>query len=232
MQPLVGISCDVTEASWGPRTGVAAVLPESYIRALQRAGGVALLLPHGPPTGAEAVLARLDALVLAGGDDVLPAYYDADPDPATTLGSPERDEWELGLAGEALRRDVPTLGICRGAQVLNVACGGGLVQHLPDVLGHDGHLPGPALTGAQRLALDPRSATGRALGEAPEVRCHHHQGLAALGSRLHAVAWAGDGIVEGVEHDGARFVIGAQWHPERSEGDRLFPALTEAARRP
>lgn len=231
MQPLVGISCYVTEASWGPRTDVAALLPESYVRSVQRAGGAALVLPHAPPASADAVLARLDALVLAGGDDVIPARYGAVPDPATTAGSPERDEWELALVASAVRRDLPTLAICRGAQVLNVACGGGLVQHLPDVVGHDRHLPGPTETGAQRLTLEAASTVGRVLGEAAEVRCHHHQGFAALGNGLRAVAWAGDGIVEGIEHDDARFVIGAQWHPERSKGDPLFSALADAARR-
>lgn len=230
VQPLVGISCYMTEASWGPRTGVAALLPESYVRAVHRTGGVALLLPEAPPVGVEAVAARLDALVLAGGEDVDPARYDADLNTATTVASPERDEWELALLESALRRDLPTLAICRGAQVLNVACGGGLVQHLPDVLGHDRHLPDALRTGPQRLTLDPDSTLGRVLGETADVRCHHHQGLAALGADLRAVAWAGDGIVEGVEHGEAHFVIGAQWHPEQSADGRLFAALTDAAR--
>lgn len=231
MLPVVGITCDITEASWGSRTGAsAALLPESYVRSLRRAGAVPAVLPANPPAGAEEVLSRLDALVLSGGGDVDPARYGAEQGEATAIADPERELWELALLDAALRRDLPTLAICRGAQVLNVARGGELVQHLPDVVGHDKHLPAAAGYGPQALEIDTASRIGGALGAHADARCHHHQGFGRLGSGLRAVAWARDGIVEGVELDEHSFMVGAQWHPERSDHDELFAALTAAAK--
>lgn len=229
MPPVVGITCSITKASWGSRGNEgAALLPEPYVRAVQRAGAVPLVLPASAPSAAEGVLRRLDGLVLAGGDDVDPARYGAERHGATTPAGEERELWELALLDAALGGDLPTLTICRGAQVLNVALGGDLVQHLPDVLGHDEHLPGAGSYGPQALSIDGASTTGRVLGEQVEARCHHHQGLGRLGADLRAVAWARDGIVEGVEMDGHRFMVAAQWHPERSGHDGLFEALTAA----
>lgn len=231
MSPVVGITCYITAASWGSRRAEgAALLPEPYVRAVQRAGGIPVLLPATNPSAAGGLLERLDALILSGGDDVDPARYGAEQDRATTVAGSEREHWEVGLLDTALSRELPTLAICRGAQVLNVVRGGALVQHLPDTLGHDRHLPAGAAYGPQTLKVDPTSRTGAALGERPEVRCHHHQGFGRLGRGLRAVAWAQDGIVEGVELDGRHFVVGAQWHPERSGHDELFTALTSAAR--
>lgn len=230
MTPIVGISCYVTEATWGPRTEWAALLPHTYVRLLHGVGAAPLLLPEGPPEGAAGVAARLDALVLAGGGDVDPERYGAARHPATNGVSGPRDAWEFALLNATLDGDLPVLAVCRGAQVLNVARGGDLVQHLPDVVGHEGHLADPVNYGAQRIEFAERSHIGAALGGAASVRCHHHQGFGRLGEGLRAVAWAQDGIPEGIELAGHHFAVGAQWHPERSGHDRLFAALAAAAR--
>lgn len=229
MPPVVGITCYITEASWGSRRNEGAVLlPEPYVRAVQRAGAVPAVLPASVPSSADDVVRRLDGLVLAGGGDVDPARYGAEQDKTTTPAAEEREVWELALLDAALRRDLPTLAICRGAQVLNVSCGGDLVQHLPDVVGHDGHLPGAGAYGPQTVSIETTSTMGSVFGEHTEARCHHHQGFGRLGAGLRAVAWAEDGIVEGVELDEHRFTVGVQWHPERSGHDGLFDALTAA----
>lgn len=231
VSPVVGITCDITTASWGSRSAQgAALLPEPFVRSVQRAGGVPVALPATAPSAGDKVVDRLDALILSGGGDVDPARYGAERDPATAVADTEREHWEVALLDSALSRELPTLAICRGAQVLNVVRGGDLVQHLPDALGHDRHLPGTGGYGLQPLRIESASRVAEALGERQDARCHHHQGFGKLGRGLRAIAWAQDDIVEGVELDGHRFVVGAQWHPERSGHDGLFAALTSAAK--
>lgn len=231
MAPIVGITSGIMQASWSSgTTGGAALLPETYVRAAQRAGAVPVVAPQSPPGSAESLVSGIDALVVSGGGDVDPARYAAVAGEATSVAPAEREYWEFALLDAAIRRDLPILAICRGAQVLAVACGGDLVQHLPDVLGHHDHLPGKDTYGAQSLKVDAASRIGHALGEQPMARCHHHQGFGQLGGALRPVAWAADGIVEGVELDGQRFTVGAQWHPERSGHDPLFAALVAATR--
>jgi putative glutamine amidotransferase len=232
--PIVGVSAHVELARWGAWQAPAALVSASYVQAVERAGGLAVLLPapvppHAVEAWAAAVVRRLDGLVLSGGVDVDPARYGAIPHPATASPRPDRDGWELALTAAALDARLPTLAICRGMQVLNVARGGTLVQHLPDVVGHDGHAPRPGERGVHVVRLDPASATGRLLGLEVSVPTYHHQGLAELGDGLLPVAWATDGTVEAVELTGHPELLAVQWHPEQGDDPRLFEHLLARA---
>ena len=177
-----------------------------------------------PPRRGDGVLDRLDAVVFAGGADLDPTLYGEEPHPETAGLRPERDAAELPLMRAALDRDVPLLAICRGMQVLSVVRGGSLVQHLPDVVGHDGHRPGRGVYGLHDVRLAPGSRVHQVLGEHASVPSYHHQGLASAGS-LAVTGWADDGTVEAVEEPSRRFAVGVLWHPEVSEDLRLFEAL-------
>jgi anthranilate synthase component 2/putative glutamine amidotransferase len=143
-----------------------------------------------------------------------------------------RDEWEIALTRAALRRDLPLLAICRGLQVLNVALGGSLHQHLPEVTGHEGHQPAPGVFGAVDVNTEPGTRTAGLTGPRVRVSCHHHQALARLAPGLKVTGQADDGTVEAVEVPGRAFAVGVQWHPEESSQDvRLFAALVEAGQR-
>jgi len=234
-RPVVGLTTYVEAARWGAWEQPAALLPAAYIDAVHAAGGIAVLLPPPGDGGDEAaaaavVIDRIDALIATGGPDVDPARYGADAHPETGAPRPARDGWELELCRLAVERDLPLLAICRGAQVLNVARGGTLVQHLPDAVGHAGHRPAPGTFGPTEVTLDARSAVGRILGATSTVLCSHHQALDALGRDVEAVGRAPDGTVEAVEVVGRRFALGVQWHPEQDGTDRpLFAALVAAA---
>jgi len=209
-----------------------ALLHASYLAATERGGGFAVLLPPQRAGGADEVLDRLDALVLTGGADVDPARYGEVPAERTSAPRVLRDEWEIALARAALRRDVPLLAICRGLQVLNVALGGTLHQHLPDLAGHDEHQPAPGVFGAVDVDVTPGTLTAELTGPRPRVSCHHHQALARLAPGLTVTGRAADGTVEAVEVPGQSFAIGVQWHPEENtQDDRLFAALASAGQR-
>jgi len=247
-RPVVGLTTYVEAARWGAWEQPAALLPATYLDAVDAAGGIAVLLPPpsddgagsdaaGPDMGgsdaATTVIERIDALIATGGPDVDPARYGAEAHPETGAPRTARDGWELELCRLALERDLPLLAICRGAQVLNVARGGTLLQHLPDAVGHAGHRPAPGTFGPIEVTLDPASAVGRILGPSATVLCSHHQALDALGRDVEAVGRAPDGTVEAVEVAGRRFALGVQWHPEQDGTDRrLFAALVAAAARP
>jgi putative glutamine amidotransferase len=208
--------------------------PRSYVRAVQAAGGLAVLLPPDD-AAAEApddLLDRLDALILAGGVDVDPATYGARPHPEVGPTMPERDRFELALAHRALERDLPLLAICRGMQMLNVARGGTLVQHVPDAVGHEEHRHTPGQFADHDVELEPGSLAARAAGaERLAVKSHHHQGVDELGEGLEVTAWSvGDDLAEAVEDRERRFVLGVLWHPEEDESSRLIAALVEEAR--
>jgi gamma-glutamyl-gamma-aminobutyrate hydrolase PuuD len=207
-----------------------AMLHATYIAATERAGGIAVLLP---PQGARAedVLDRIDGLVLTGGADVDPLRYGEAPTERTSRPRVLRDEWEIGLTRAALQHDVPLLAVCRGLQVLNVALGGSLHQHLPEVTGHDGHQPGPGIFGAVDVNIEPGTRTAELIGPRARVSCHHHQALARLGSGLKVTGRADDGTVEAVEVPGRAFAFGVQWHPEENGEDVLFAALVDAGQR-
>lgn len=233
--PLIGISAYREVAAWGVWRQDAAVLPYAYVHQVARAGGAPILLPPlatGPtsPELAAACVAPLHALVLAGGPDIDPAHYATQPHPLTTETRPERDAWELALLDAALERDIPVLGICRGAQLLNVARGGTLHQHLPDAVGHDGHRPAPAEYGPVEIALEPDALPGALLGSRITAPCYHHQSIDRLGNDLTVTGHALDGTIEAVQLIGRTFVIGVQWHPEQDTDRRLFDALVTAAR--
>lgn len=234
--PVIGICTGLERVRFGPWHEVAAFTPQSYLRAVQRAGGMALLLAPDPWVTAEpgALLDLLDGLMLAGGSDVGPATYGHQPHPATTGWVPERDAFELALARGAMERDLPVLGVCRGMQVLNVARGGTLVQHLPDVAGLDDHrrTVGTFMGNDHDVALVPGSLAARAAGEALHpTKSHHHQGIDRLGNGLMVTGRATeDELPEAVEDPAKRFVLGVQWHPEADEASRVIGALVEGAR--
>ena len=218
------------DVRWGVWGEPAALLPASYLRVVASAGGRAVLLPPDPE-GAEETVATLDGLLVSGGNDIDPALYGAEKHPRTVDVRPGRDRAELALLGAALDAGLPVLGICRGAQLIAVAHGGALHQHLPEVVGHDGHRPATARFGYHDVRVTPGSRTEGVLGGSLKVASYHHQGIAATGGGLEAVAWAEDGSIEAVESsDPGRFVLGVQWHPEQEGDERLLVALVEAAR--
>jgi putative glutamine amidotransferase len=227
-RPVVGITTYRETARWGVWNCPAVLVPADYVRQVSAAGGVPVLLP--PVPGDAEVLDRLDALVLAGGADVDPARYGADRSPRTGPAAADRDEAELALLAAALERDLPVLAICRGLQLLAVVRGGTLVQHLPDVVGSDVHVPAPGTYGDNAVSIAPGSRLAGLIGSEATWACHHHQAVERLGDGLTAVAWAQDGTVEAAEADGARFVVGVQGHPEVGDDARLFAGLVEAAR--
>ncbi|MHA4816453.1 gamma-glutamyl-gamma-aminobutyrate hydrolase family protein [Streptomyces aculeolatus] len=228
-RPLIGISTYLLdEARWGDWRLPAALLPAGYHRLAQRAGGLAVLLPPDAPDRAPETLRRLDGLVVAGGPDLDPARYgaaaDARTDPVTPT-SRERDAWELALIDAALAAELPLLGICRGAQLMNVARGGTLRQHL------DGHRERPGVFGAHEVEPVPGTRLAALLPEAVTVPAYHHQAVAELGDGLVASAYAADGVVEALELPEARsFALGVQWHPEMGEDVRVMAGLVAAAR--
>jgi putative glutamine amidotransferase len=226
-KPLIGITTYVEPASWGHWHLEAALIPYDYVRAVERAGGRAVLVPPDDD-GIEEVLDALDGLIFSGGNDMTPDAYGAEADPETNGTNPARDRGELALLTAALERDLPVLAICRGVEVLNVVRGGDLVQHLPDVVGHEEHRTVAGEFSEHAVRVDPESRLGRVSGS---VKSHHHQGLGRIGEGLREVAWAEDGVVEAVEDSEKPFVVGVLWHPEAGEDQRLFEQLVEAARK-
>jgi putative glutamine amidotransferase len=230
VRPIVGITTYLTSATFENWTEDSALVPADYVRAVERAGGRPMLVP---PTedGIEETLDVLDGVIFSGGSDLDPATYGQDPHPATKGVVADRDRAELALLEAALARDMPVLAVCRGSQVLNVALGGDLVQHLPDVVGHDDHKHTPGEYADHGVELEPKSRLGALLGDHAPVKSHHHQGFGRLGSGLREAARADDGTVEALEDPARRFALGVLWHPEAGEDMRLFEALVEEARR-
>ena len=230
MRPVIGITCYVEPARWGVWDQVtAALLPHAYVDHVDRAGGIAVVVPPLSEVDPEGLLARLDGLVLAGGADLDPSSYGEQPHQATTGLRPDRDAAELPLALAALAHDVPLLGICRGVQVMNVARGGTLVQHLPELVEHERHRPSPGVYGEHGVRLAEGSRMSAVLGETTTVRSYHHQGIGMVGSGLVPTAWADDHTVEGLEDPRLSFALGVLWHPEAGSDPRLFEALVAAA---
>jgi putative glutamine amidotransferase len=238
-RPVIGICTALVRANWGVwQEREAALLALSYIEAIQRAGGLAVMIPPDSrfedPDGPDDLLDLLDGLILAGGNDIDPASYGADLHPATHHLVPERDRSELALAVRAVDRDMPVLGICRGMQLLNVAFGGTLSQHLPDELGHEEHrrTPGTFEGSEHDVRLTAGSLAARAAGE--ELHCtksHHHQGIATVGDGLAVTGRSTiDDLPEAIEAPARRFVLGVQWHPEADERSRIVAAVVEQAR--
>jgi putative glutamine amidotransferase len=234
--PIIGICAALEPARWGVWDQTAVLLPHSYVRAVQRAGAVAVMLPPDPAVAADpdVVLDLLDALLLAGGSDVDPTAYGAPREPETTHTTPERDDFEIALTRRALERDIPFLGICRGMQVLNVACGGTLIQHLPTHVGHGEHLRVPGtFTGAEHpVHLASGSIAAAAAGEEHHATLsHHHQGVDRLGEELVVSGWADvDELPEAIELPDKRFALGVQWHPEADQTSPIIAQLVREAR--
>jgi putative glutamine amidotransferase len=236
-RPVIGICTALARANWGVwKERDAALLARSYIEAIQRAGGLAVMIP---PDGRfedepDELLDLLDGLILAGGNDIDPAYYGADLHPETRQLVPERDRAELALATRAVERDMPVLGICRGMQLINVAFGGTLIQHLPEELGHEEHrrTPGSFEGSEHDVRLTAGSLAARAAGEElHSTKSHHHQGVATLGDGLEVTGHSTiDDLPEAIEAPGRRFVLGVQWHPEADEQSRVVAAIVEQAR--
>jgi gamma-glutamyl-gamma-aminobutyrate hydrolase PuuD len=231
MRPLIGITTYAQPAvSWGPWTLPSALVPLSYIAAVERAGGRPLLVP--PVADAvDETLDVLDGIVFSGGDDLDPGSYGAEAHPETRGTAPQRDDAELALLSAALERDLPVLAVCRGSQILNVARGGDLVQHLPEVVGHEGHRPTPGTFAEHGVTVaDGSRLAGLLDGDHAPVKSHHHQGYGRIGEGLREVAWAEDGTVEALEDPSKRFALGVLWHPEEGEDAKLFEALVAEAR--
>lgn len=227
MPPLIGITSYVEQARWGAWDREAIVVPQVYVTAVHAAGGRALVVPP-LPEGAAAVVGALDGLILAGGNDLDPALYGAEPDPRTTGIRPTRDAGELALLRAAIAADLPVLGICRGMELMVAEAGGLLVQHLSDVVGSDRHRGTPGVYARHPVTTVAGSRLAELVGAGIDVPSYHHQGIAAPG-RLTVSAHADDGTIEGVEASGARFRIGVLWHPEQDVDGRLFTGLLAAA---
>jgi putative glutamine amidotransferase len=233
-RPAIGICTAIERACWGPWEVECNLTARSYTLAVQAAGGMALLLPPDDAAAErpEEMLDLVDGVMLAGGSDLDPASYGARAHPETAGSRPERDRFELGLAHGALERDIPVLGICRGMQVLNVACGGTLVQHLPDRLGNEDHRHTPGAFSDHEVRLEPGTLAERAVGtDRSAVKSHHHQGVDELGEGVVVSGWSvEDEVVEAIELPGKAYALGVLWHPEEDERSRVVGSLVEAAR--
>ncbi len=233
--PVVGICAALERARWSVWDQEAYLLPRSYVDMVQRAGGLAIMLP--PNTSAledpDAVLDLVDGLILAGGADIDPGTYGEEPHAETRGWVPERDDFELALARRALERDVPLLGICRGMQLMNVAAGGTLLQHLPESHGHHEHRRNPGtFDGADHdVRLTDGSLAARAAGEVVHAtKSHHHQAIDRIGEGFEVTGWSAiDDLPEAFEAPERRFALGVQWHPEADERSRLVAALVAEA---
>jgi putative glutamine amidotransferase len=237
-RPVIGICSTLEKARWSVWELDAALLPMNYVQAVQRAGGLAVLLPPDERIveDPEEILSLIDGLILAGGADIDPSSYGQARDPHTVDTVPERDRFEISLARGAIERDMPLLGICRGMQLLNVACGGTLIQHLPDRFGHGEHrrVVGTFDGADHEVVLAEGSLAAAATGEPVHTtKSHHHQGVDSLGSGLvvSGVSSFEDELAEAVELPGKSFVLGVQWHPEADEASTVIASLVEAAAR-
>ena len=229
MRPVIGITSYAEKAQWGQWNLPAALIPLSYVDAVEAAGGRPLLVPPSEE-GVEETLEALDGIVFSGGGDIDPGVYGSEPHPATSGVRTKRDRAELALLEAALALDMPVLAVCRGSQVLNVARGGDLVQHLPEVVGDQKHKETPGVFSEHEVQVSPESRLGALVGTRPRVMSSHHQGLGRIGEGLVVSARADDGTIEGVEDPAHSFALGVLWHPEEGEEAALFRALVEEAR--
>ncbi|MGE0216698.1 gamma-glutamyl-gamma-aminobutyrate hydrolase family protein [Mycolicibacterium sp.] len=239
VRPVIGLTTYLQQAQTGVWDVRASFLPAIYFEGVGLAGGIPVLLPPQAVDEAiaERVLAGVDGLIITGGPDIDPGTYGAQRHPATDEPNPDRstrDAFELALLRGALRRGLPVLGICRGAQVVNVALGGTLHQHLPDVVGHPRHQQGNAVFSTSSISTVPGTRVAALVGPTTDAQCYHHQAIDRLGDGLVVSASDADGVVEAVETDQARYpgswVVAVQWHPEERLDDlRLFAGLVSAA---
>ncbi len=234
-RPVIGLTTYLQQAQTGVWDVRASFLPAGYLDGVNLAGGIASLIPPQPVDTeiASRILDGLDGLIITGGRDVTPESYGQQPHPATDAAVPEdllRDELERALVMAAIGRGMPLLGICRGAQVINVALGGTLHQHLPDVIGHTHHQKGNAVFATSAVRTTPGSRLATLIGESSDAQCYHHQAVDRLGDGLVVSARDSDDVIEAVEIPGDSFVLAVQWHPEERLDDlRLFAAVVDAA---
>ncbi len=227
--PVIGLTTYREEAAWGVWHQRADLLPAQYAAAVEATGGVAVLLPPvGILGAADAVVARLDGLVISGGADVDPQRYAEEAHPRTAGWRPDRDAWEAALLDAAGAVGLPVLGVCRGMQVMAVHAGGRLEQHVPDVVEHDGHSPGGDEFGVIEVVTSAGSRVAGLVGDRLGVNCHHHQSVSTHPG-YDAVARAVDGTLEAMEVTGDRFCVGVQWHPETAADVGLLAGLVRAA---
>jgi putative glutamine amidotransferase len=229
--PVIGITAGELVASYGGWEEQASLVPADYIHATADAGGIPVVL--SPVAGiADALIERIDGLMLTGGVDVDAALFGADRHRKAQRPDPVRDEFEIALLDAALTKGLPVLAICRGIQVLNVWRGGTLHQHLPDVVANDEHMPIPGAYGRHPVRIDPASRLGAIIGHAEvSVPTHHHQAVDRVGEGLVASAWAEDGTVEALEDPAYPFLVAVQWHPEMGDDPSLFEGLVAASER-
>lgn len=227
--PVIGLTAYCEDARWSHWHRPAVLLPANYAEQVAAAGGIPVLLP--PVPGIAAAVARLDGVLLTGGGDIDPGLYGALPDPATSRVSGPRDAAELEVLDAAMAAGTPVLGVCRGMQLVNVARGGTLWQHLQN---DAGHTPPPGMFGSHPVRIAAGSRLAGILGANGtrfDVPTAHHQAVDRLGDGLVATAWAEDGVVEAVERTdaGEGFFVAVQWHPEAGADPRLIKALVGAA---
>lgn len=228
-RPLIGITGYLEPARWADFVREAVVSPVSYSRAVERAGGIPMVLPPVPIDSVPRLVSGLHGLVISCGPDLDPRLYGATRHEETSEPDRRRDTFDLALVRAAIDAELPFLALCRGLHVLNVVRGGTLIQHLPEVVGHDRHAPDPVKMSVHDVQVSASSRLGQILGPNTGVPTKHHQGVQRLGTGLLAVAWADDQIVEAVELQGHPFGIGVQWHPEEGEDLRIFTELVTAA---
>lgn len=227
--PVIGLTTYREDAAWGVWHQRADLLPTQYAEGVASTGGLPVLLPSvAGPGAADAVVARLDGLVISGGADVDPRRYGAPAHPRTDGWRPDRDEWEAALLTAADACGLPVLGVCRGMQVMAVHAGGVLEQHTPDVVGHEEHSPGGDTYGSVTVATEPRTRVARLVGDTLSVSCHHHQSVRTHPGFVPA-AYADDGTLEAMEAPGERFCLAVQWHPETAADVGLLAGLVRAA---
>jgi putative glutamine amidotransferase len=235
-RPVIGVVTAVEQARYSVWDAPCVLLQINYVRMIQKAGGMAVLIPPDPVLleDPDEMLDRIDALILAGGADVDPANYGADPAPQTRGTTPVRDELELALLRRAIERDMPVLGICRGMQVLNIVRGGDLIQHLPDVTGNNDHVRSPGIWegGTHEVLLTPGSRAAQAVGtDRATIHSQHHQAIGRLGDGLTVTGRRpGDDVIEAVELADHDYVLGVQWHPEADPASTVIAALVAHAR--
>jgi putative glutamine amidotransferase len=226
-RPIIGITSELDAARWGNWIREAVVSPVSYTRAVERAGGVPVLLPPVPPDSVSSLIAGIGGLVFTGGRDIDPALYGQGRLDETDVPERRRDRFELALMRAAIEAEMPFLAIGRGLHILTVACGGALNQHLP------AHQPDRVKYLPHDIKLSEDSQLGKLLGVQVQVPAAHHQAPSRTGTGVTAVGWSPDGgVVEALEVTGHRFGVGVHWHPEESDDPRLLTALAEAAAAP
>ena len=228
MKPIIGITCCMREARYSDFVRHAAILPSAYISMVDKVGGVPMIIP--PAGDMTILLDSINGLIVSGGPDISPANYNEEPGPMTTEFYPEQDYSEMGLIERALERDMPLLGICRGMQILSVAHGGRMHQHLDTTPGHEGHGGFFGKSTEHGVVVERGSQLASIMGDSFTVNSLHHQGVSDAGSLEVSARADHDGLIEGVERKDKKFCLGVQWHPERKGHDLLFSALIQAAR--